>query len=258
MEFLVSQSVWSVAMKATKYSLALVAVLFAFTETIFADEIATAYADLNWAAVHFSGPVLPISTLFVPTSTEARGRNLTTNEETDTSSELLGWGTSTSKVQFGPRDYAQASADGLLTAFSSTTGNYALQGGVTRAGLIQSVDGTISIDIPYTYSVTTTSSYIACAFIFLFVFNPTRADSSSAGNCYQDNGIDISNSGFLSVSFRNLPIGSYSEFEFEAGAEASHIGEPSTSLLLAFSLACLGCLSFWKRFSQYRHTLIMN
>jgi hypothetical protein len=250
-------------MKVTKYSLGLVAVLLALTETVFADEIATAYADLNWAAVHFSGPVLPIAPPNLapfPTQTGALGLNLTTNEETITSSEPAGWGTSTSRVQFGPRDYVQTSADALLTAFSSTTGNYLLEGGVLRTGLIQSVDGTISIDIPYSFSVTTTSGYNAGIFFVIFLFFPNGniVNEFVTGNIYQGNGIDISHSGVLSLSGSNLQIGTYYGFDVDVSAQTMHTDEPSTSLLLTFSLACLGCLSFWKRFAQYRHALIMN
>jgi hypothetical protein len=251
-------------MKVTKYSLGLVAVLLALTETIFADEIGTTYADLNWAAAHFSGPVLPFAPppTFFPSSTVVQAFNLTTNEATTVANEPTGWGTSTSKLQFGPRDYGQASADGLLTTFSSTTRNYVIDADVTRAGLIQSVDGTISIDIPYSFTVTTAAGFTATPRFLIFLFSPDGdvIGESLMSQTYQGNGIDISKSGVFSAqSFAsNLQIGTYYGFFVDVNAETVHTDEPSTSLLLAFSLVCLGCLSFWKRFAQYRHALIMN
>jgi hypothetical protein len=255
-------------MKVTKYSLGLIAVLFGFTGTVFADGIATAYADLNWAAVQFSGPVLPIAPpnadgLRGPTQTTATGVNLTTNETTNINNDPPGWGTATSKVQFGPRDYQQSSSDGLLSSFSSVTGHYILEGGVVRLGLIQSVDGSISIDIPYSFSVTTTGGHpptnVEIVLLVSF-FSPTGMGIGGTGldRRYQSNGIDISESGVLSATTSNLQIGTYYGFELAAGSQVIHTDEPSTSLLLAFSLVCLGGLSFWKRFAQNRHALIMN
>jgi hypothetical protein len=236
-----------------KYSLWLVAALFAFTKTAFADDITTVYVDLNWAAVQFSGPVLPIAPLpgDFPTQTGAVGVNLTTNEVTRTTSEPAGWGTSTSKVQFGPRDYAQSSTDGLLTAFSSITGNYVLDGGLQRTGLIKSVDGTISIAIPYSFSVVTTPGFAAQPRFLIFLFSPdgNLIRDVEIVQTYEGNGIEISNSGILSASASNLQTDTYYGFDIEESAETVHTDEPSTSLLLTTSFVCLGCL-FWKRLAR--------
>jgi hypothetical protein len=225
-------------------------ILFLLQAQALATSIAMAYSDLNWASATFSGPVAPAS---IPnpysTLTEVGGTNLTSNSFTGSTDLPAGWVPAASTVQLGPEDYAIAAANTDLSAVSVDAGNYLLYAQTERSGSIVSENGTVSISIPYSLSVTAvndpTSSccFTAITQVWIDLFNAAgNQPFGGVGVDYVDAFGAVSNysdEGVLSLNLSGLQAGTSYWFDVGAASQTVDATEPSSFVLMLVGLlAC--------------------
>jgi hypothetical protein len=214
--------------------------------------MATAYSELNWASATFSGPVGP-ATIPNPysTLTEVGGTNLSSNSFAGSTDLPAGWVPAASTLQLGPEDYAVAAANTDLSAVSVDAGNYLLYAQTERSGSIVSENGTVSISIPYSLSVTTTNTndvgssccFTAIAQMWVSLYNAAGNQLIGGSSVeYIDPFGALSNysdGGTLSLNVSGLQAGSSYWFDVGAASQTANASEPPGLLVIFVDLAGL-------------------
>lgn len=211
-----------------------------------ADSVVTSLADLNWSAATFSGPVAPARSGY-SILTDVQGFNITAPIYGTSENTLTSWGSSNSTVALTAGSYGQASAGTALNAFTADDGNYKFISETDIRGSIAAVNGSVTISIPYSFTVTDAGncpSANSCyatedqAWIDLWGVRGGGLTIDTASTELTGN---YSTEGNLSIS---IPNATSSNYLFFAGVRSQTVlvPEPGTFSLFLFGLTGLGIL----------------
>lgn len=230
---------------AQRFLPALIFAFFLLTGAAYADSTTIAWTTANWASASFSGAVVPVGepNNSYATLTEAYGWQGLSSADTSfrgTTNTAAGWGTENAIAQFGPATFSLSSAGDELTNMSTAVFGYSVTAQTERSGSIVSTDGDISISVPYSFSITTTTCCdTARTGVWIYLYEPSARITSNIA--YQQP-LDIqgsySNSGTISINATGLPQGNYL-FDVGSFSQITFVDEPGTLTLMSAGLAVM-------------------